>query len=83
MSTQRDQIIREMCLSYRNDYDLKKLPTDPPWVLGLTDQDRLGLWKTMESIYDTEIAPKIQNETTTTRKPKKGHQRKMGQHRRR
>ena len=78
MSSERDQTIREMCISYRDDYDLVKLPTDPSWVRGLTDQERQGLWRTMALIYDTEILPKINNETDTNRKRKKGHKRKMG-----
>lgn len=68
MNSQRDQIIREMCRSYRSDYDLNKLPTDPPWVLGLTDQDRLGLWKTMAHIYDTEIQPRIPRKNRNLRR---------------
>ena len=81
MSNQRDQTILEMCRSYRSDYDLKKQDSDPPWLLGLTDSERQGLWRTMEHIYDTEIATRANNETTTITKPKKGHQRKVGQSR--
>ena len=78
MNTKRDQTILEMCKSYRSDYDLKKLPTDPPWVLGLTDTERKGLWRTMAHIYDTELEAKINHETKTVRQPKNRHQRKMG-----
>lgn len=77
MSNERDRIIREMCLSYRSDYDLNKSPNDPPWILGLTDFDRKGLWLTMSHIYDTQVAPRIKNETNTNRKRKKGYKRKM------
>ena len=59
MTSKRDQTIREMCVSYRDDYDLKKLPTDPPWVRGLTDFERQGLWRTMERIYDTDIQEQL------------------------
>ena len=83
MSNQRDQVIREMCLSYRPDYDIVKLPTDPPWLVGMTDFERQGLWRTMADIYDTEIKHKVNNETTTITKSKKGYQRKVGQSRRR
>jgi len=56
MNNERDQTILEMCKSYRSDYDLKKSDTDPPWLLGLTDRERQGLWRTMAAIYDAEIA---------------------------
>ena len=67
MTQQRDQVIREMCLSYRDDYDLKKLPTDPSWVRGLTDAERQGLWQTMALIYDTEIEPIINGKNRNLR----------------
>ena len=78
MTNQRDQVILEMCRSYRPDYDVVKLPSDPSWLAGLTDFERRGLWQTMAHIYDTEIKPKTNNEKRPTRKRKNRHQRKMG-----
>lgn len=83
MNQQRDQIILEMCRAYRSDYDLKKLPSDPSWLLGLTDLERQGLWRTMAHVYDTEIAPRIKNETHIDSKHKNRLKRKMGKHPRR
>ena len=64
--TDREQIITSMCYTYRNDYGLNKLPTDPSWCAGMTDQERQGLWRTMAQIYDNDIAPhmELKNERT-------------------
>ena len=37
----REEIIRDMCMSYRHDYDLNRSPSDPPWVAGLTPKERI------------------------------------------
>jgi hypothetical protein len=47
-------------MSYRSDYDLNRSPTDPPWVAGLTPKERMGLWRTMEQIYNINIASKME-----------------------
>jgi len=44
-----------MCLSYRHDYGLRKLPTDPPWIAGMTDEDAKMLYKTMEQLYNENL----------------------------
>ncbi len=54
---QRDQIITEMCYTYRHDYGLKRSDDDPPWIAGMTDTERKGLWKTMAQIFDNSIVP--------------------------
>ena len=56
----REEIIRDMCVSYRSDYDLNRSPSDPPWVAGLTPKERMGLWRTMEQIYEINIASKME-----------------------
>ena len=56
----REEIIHMMCLDYRHDYDLNRSPSDPPWVAGLTPKERIGLWRTMEQIYDISIAYKME-----------------------
>ena len=56
----REQIIKNMCMTYRHDFGLERLPTDPPWQCGLTKQEREGLIRTMSQIYDNDIAPIIE-----------------------
>lgn len=53
----RDEIITEMCYTYRHDYGLERSDDDPPWVAGMTDTERKGLWKTMAQIFDNSIVP--------------------------
>jgi hypothetical protein len=53
----KTEIIHDMCLTYRHDYGLRKLDTDPPWTAGMTEEDAKMLYKTMEQIYDNDIAP--------------------------
>jgi hypothetical protein len=53
----REQIINDMCMTYRHDYGLNKLPSDPPWTAGMTPEERKGLYNTMAQIYDNNIAP--------------------------
>jgi len=53
----KNEIITEMCMTYRHDYGLQKSPEDPPWVAGMTDNERLGLYKTMEQLYEHHIKP--------------------------
>lgn len=57
MIPERDQVIRDMCLTYRHDYALDKHPDDPAWVAGMTDSQRKMLWNTMAQIFDNDIAP--------------------------
>lgn len=53
----REDIITSMCYTYRHDYGLTRDPADAPWVSGMTDIERKGLWKTMAQIYDNDIEP--------------------------
>jgi len=55
----REQIITDMCYTYRHDYGLDRKAEDPPWLSGMTDSERAGLWKTMAQIYDNNIAPNM------------------------
>jgi hypothetical protein len=55
----REQIITDMCISYRHDYGLDRKPEDAPWVAGMTPDERKGLWNTMAQIYDNNIAPNM------------------------
>jgi len=55
----KEEIINSMCLSYRHDYGLRKEKSDPNWTAGMTEQDAKMLYKTMEQIYNNDIAPII------------------------
>lgn len=46
-----------MCYTYRHDYGLTRSDDDAPWVAGMTEFERKGLWQTMAQIFDNDIAP--------------------------
>ena len=56
----REEVISDMCYTYRHDFGLPKNSNDPPWVAGMTPQEREGLWRTMAQIYDNNIAPNME-----------------------
>jgi len=56
----KEEVIHDMCMTYRHDYGLRKLPTDPPWTAGMTEEDAKMLYKVMEQIYNNDIAPLVQ-----------------------
>jgi len=70
-SRNREQIIHEMCLTYRHDYGLDRDPADPPWCAGMTPDERAGLYRTMAQIYDNNIAPLVE----IAKKPRKKNDR--------
>jgi hypothetical protein len=53
----KEEIIYNMCMTYRHDYGLRKDPNEPPWTAGMTEQDAIMLYKTMEQIYNNNIEP--------------------------
>lgn len=55
----KEQIIHDMCMTYRHDYGLRKQPNDPPWTTGMTEEDAKMLYKVMEQIYNNDIEPVI------------------------
>ena len=57
---EKEQIITDMCYSYRHDYGLRKQESDPSWTAGMTEQDAKMLYKTMEQIYNNNIEPLIE-----------------------
>jgi hypothetical protein len=57
----KEEIINSMCLSYRHDYGLRKEPGEPTWTAGMTEEDAKMLYKTMEQIYNNDIAPVIKH----------------------
>jgi hypothetical protein len=60
MIPNREEIISNMCLTYRHDYGLNKHPDDPEWVAGMTANQRKMLWETMAQIFDNDIAPLLE-----------------------
>ena len=69
----REEIIHSMCVMYREDYEVPKLATDPPWIRGMTAFERRGLWRVMEQIYNINIKPVLEKkygtQSTGTSKP--------------
>lgn len=55
----KEEIIQSMCLTYRDDYGLRKLSSDPSWTAGMTEEDAKSLYKIMEQIYNNDIKPLI------------------------
>ena len=55
----KEQIIHDMCLTYRHDYGLRKTDNEPNWTAGMTEQDAKMLYKTMEQIYNNNVEPII------------------------
>lgn len=57
MNKSKEEIIHDMCMTYRHDYGLRKLPSDPSWTSGMTQEDATMLYKTMEQIYNHNVEP--------------------------
>jgi hypothetical protein len=57
----KEQIITDMCYTYRHDYGLRKEDGEPNWTAGMTEQDAKLLYKTMEQIYNNNIEPIIEH----------------------
>jgi hypothetical protein len=55
----KEQIITDMCYTYRHDYGLDKDPNSPSWCAGMTPDERKGLYNTMLQIYENNIEPLI------------------------
>lgn len=60
MNKTKEQIITDMCYTYRQDYGLDKDPNDPPWTAGMTPDERRGLYTTMKQIYEHNIEPMME-----------------------
>jgi hypothetical protein len=67
----KEEIINSMCLSYRHDYGLRKEPGEPNWTAGMTEKDAKMLYKTMEQIYNNDIAPIIEHYKGLENAPKR------------
>ena len=57
----REEIITDMCYTYRHDYGLDKDPNDPSWLSGMTPDERKELYNTMAQLYDDNIKPFIED----------------------
>jgi hypothetical protein len=59
MTRTREQIINNMCLTYRHDYGLTISEDDRMYTLnsGMTERERESLYRDMSKIFDHEIAP--------------------------
>jgi hypothetical protein len=55
----REEIINNMCYTYRHDYGLTISEDDKMYTLnsGVTELERKGIWITMAQIFDNDIAP--------------------------
>jgi hypothetical protein len=65
----REQIITDMCYTWRHDYGLDRQEHDGPGGLissGLTTQEREQLWRQMAQIYDRCIVPVMEPKRSST-----------------
>ena len=55
----REQIINNMCYTYRHDYGLTISDDDKMYTLnsGVTELERKYIWQQMTQIFDNDIAP--------------------------
>ena len=55
----REQIINNMCMTFRHDYGLVISEDDRMYTLnsGMTERERKALFDTMAQIFDNDIAP--------------------------
>lgn len=58
---EKEKIIMDMCITYRHDFGLTRDPSDPPWVAGMTPDERKGLVATMTQIFNNNIEPLLKN----------------------
>ena len=57
----REQIINNMCMTFRHDYGLVISEDDRMYTLnsGMTEREREALFNTMAQIFDNDIAPLV------------------------
>lgn len=53
----REDIITDMCFTYRHDYGLDKREDAYAFECGMTEQERNALYKQMAQIFDNCISP--------------------------
>lgn len=52
----KNQIINDMCLTWRHDYGLR-LPEGDPFSSGMTDKERQALYRDMAQLFEHHIEP--------------------------
>lgn len=59
----REQIINNMCMTFRHDYGLEISEDDRMYTLmsGMTKRERESLYQSMAQIFDNDIAPILEN----------------------
>lgn len=59
----REQIINNMCMTFRHDYGLEISEDDRMYTLmsGMTKLERESLYQSMAQIFDNDIAPILEN----------------------
>lgn len=72
----REQIINNMCMTFRHDYgivkdpDYKKIPGMTDFIdsvsAGMYQYEREALWRQMAQIFDNDIAPYMEFKKTAT-----------------
>lgn len=58
----REEIINNMCMTFRHDYGLEISEDDRMYTLmsGMTKREREELYNTMAQIFDNDIAPLLE-----------------------
>lgn len=61
----REEIINNMCKTYRHDYGIVISEDDRMYTLmsGMTETERKNLWNQMAQIFDNDIAPVMEFKT--------------------
>ncbi len=59
----REQIINNMCMTFRHEYGLRISEDDRMYTLmsGMTEREAQALYNDMAQIFDNDIAPLIEN----------------------
>lgn len=59
----REEIINNMCMTFRHDYGLRISEDDRMYTLmsGMTEREAQALYNNMAQIFDNDIAPLIEN----------------------
>ena len=58
----REEIINNMCMTFRHDYGLRISEDDRMYTLmsGMTEREAQALFNTMAQIFDNDIAPHME-----------------------
>lgn len=62
--TTREEIIENMCMTWRHDYNLVVDRHDHPFSAGMTEDERSFLRHQMAQIFDNDIAPYMKIKAT-------------------